>query len=111
MALESTTPTQQEERSMKALKIVALCLLGSSTLSTFGTAQAAGLPSAEEVRKVMDYYYNGVDGAPVLVDFKLCQNIHREGVEKNNCQDEIHPDTCNCRRKCLRLDELYGSEK
>ena len=52
-------------------------------------AQAIGAPSADEVRNVLSYYYSGTESTPVLVEFKFCEDVHREGLDKNNCSNEI----------------------
>ena len=69
---------------MKTLSAAAALLIAASF-----TAQAAELPSSDEVKRVLDYYYADGVGAPILVDFKLCGDVYREGDEKYNCKDEI----------------------
>lgn len=63
-------------------------LAAASVFAVTGAAALAA-PSAEEVRNVLGYYYSGSETTPVLVEFKLCEDVHREGVDKNNCKNEI----------------------
>ena len=65
----------------------------SSTLSALSIcapllAFSQTTPSDDEVRKVVQFYYQGKSGV-YLVDIKLCEGIHKEGDVKNNCKDEI----------------------
>jgi len=63
--------------------------LAIASVLTFAGAQANSAPSADEVRNVLSYYYGGTDTTPVLVEFKLCEDVHREGLDKNNCKNEV----------------------
>ncbi len=64
-------------------------LLSAAALLAAG-AQAGEAPSGAEVKRVLDYYYSAGDtGTPVLVDFKLCADVHRDGEQRYNCKDEI----------------------
>ncbi len=55
-----------------------------------GTRSGTG-PSATELQKVFSYYDSMTPGQAVLVDYKICQDIHRSGIDKNNCNTEIGP--------------------
>ncbi len=66
-----------------AISVCTLVLLTQS----FGHADQP--PTAEQVRLVTDYFYNGRESSPVLADYKLCTGIQREGAGKNNCSNEI----------------------
>lgn len=50
---------------------------------------AISVPTPEETRSVLDHYWNG--DTPVLVEYKFCSDIVREGDEKNNCAVEVDP--------------------
>ena len=52
-------------------------------------AMAQEKPTAAEVRKVIDYYYQGKGKGVVPMEYKLCQQIAEQGVNKNNCEVEI----------------------
>lgn len=66
-------------------KILLACLL--TTISTI--SGAATKPSADEINRIFNYYDNGHALGATLVNYRLCQEIHREGPEKNNCAEEI----------------------
>ncbi len=53
------------------------------------SVMAQEVPTPDEVKKVLDFYYNGQASGLVLYDSKFCQDIHREGDEKNECAGEI----------------------
>lgn len=52
-------------------------------------AQAADKPTAEEVKKVLDFYYHGKGMGAVLVEAKVCRDVQREGDEKNECAGDV----------------------
>ena len=60
-----------------------------SIVSMITTVASAQAPSPMEVKKVLDYYYQGQTQPPILVDLKLCESIFKEGDEKNNCENVI----------------------
>ena len=68
-------------RSISSLAIASVFALSG--------AQALSAPSADEVRNVLSYYYGGNESTPVLVEFKLCEDVHREGSDKHNCNNEL----------------------
>lgn len=68
------------------MKKIAIGFLGMLLITS---AQALDLPSTQEVKKVLDFYYNGKGMGVVLIDAKLCRDVHREGDEKNECAGEI----------------------
>ena len=53
------------------------------------SVMAQEVPTPDEVKKVLDFYYHGQGSGLVLYDSKFCQDIHREGDEKNECAGEI----------------------
>jgi len=50
---------------------------------------AAAKPSADEVNKILEFYDNGYQLGPVIAEAKLCNDVSREGDEKNNCSSVI----------------------
>jgi hypothetical protein len=46
-------------------------------------------PTSEEVKKVVDYYYQGKGQGAILMAHKLCAQIYEEGPLKYECQEEI----------------------
>lgn len=49
-------------------------------------AAAQERPSAEEVRKVVGYYYRGQGQGVVLAEHFLCTEVATEGEDKNECR-------------------------
>lgn len=81
---------------VKSVSVAAL-LWGSTSL-----AQDAGVaatppppaPSAEDIKKVVDYYMNGKDGGPVLVELKPCLKVDAEKASPtyNDCVEPVNGD-------------------
>lgn len=46
-------------------------------------------PTPEETKKVVDYYFKGKGKGVILMDYKLCQTIPRQGAGKYECQQAI----------------------
>jgi hypothetical protein len=46
-------------------------------------------PTSVEVKKVVDYYYQGKGQGVILMAQKLCAQIYEEGPLKYECQEEI----------------------
>lgn len=51
---------------------------------------AISAPTSAETKAVLDHYWDG--DTPVLVEYKFCSEIVREGDEKNNCAAEVNPE-------------------
>ncbi len=66
---------------MKKVFILSILLAYLPTMSF-----AQDKPSSDEVRKVVQYYFNGKGQGAILMDFNLCQIIHKEGARKNECK-------------------------
>ena len=64
----------------KFILLVALLALGSASVA------AQDRPSAEEARKVVDYYYHGQGRGVILADHFLCTEVALEGEAKNDCR-------------------------
>ncbi|MBS1150365.1 MAG: hypothetical protein H6Q89_2063 [Myxococcaceae bacterium] len=67
-------------------------------LATFALAQDAGTaapaqppPSADEVRRVLDYYFNGKDRGPTLVELKACLKVDgaKDSPTRFECIEEV----------------------
>lgn len=69
---------------------VSVCIL---VLLNQSIGHAEQPPTAAEVRRVTNYFYSQRESTPVLVDYKLCKGIQREGSDKNNCAEEVDGDT------------------
>ena len=54
------------------------------SLLAFCPPKAMAAPTAKMVNEVVDYYYNGQQEGPILVDAKLCKSI-----EALNCQETM----------------------
>ena len=52
---------------------------------------AAVVSTADEVRHVVDYLYNGKDRGPVLMELKACLKVDsgKDSPTKNECIDEV----------------------
>jgi len=46
-------------------------------------------PTADSAKEVQDYFWNG-DG-PLLVEYKICSEVAKEGENKNECVTEVDP--------------------
>ena len=71
---------------MKRVAILAMLAVVSICVPFLAFSQTT--PSDDEVRKVVQFYYTGKSGV-YLIDIKLCEGVHKEGGQKNNCKDEI----------------------
>ena len=56
---------------------VAFCIL-----TIFGSLNAVAAPKASVVKEVVDYFYNGQEEGPILVESKLCKTI-----KSLNCEE------------------------
>lgn len=65
------------------------------------SAAAAELPTSDEVKKVLDFYYDGKGLGVVLIEAKMCRDIEREGDLKNECAGQIAGQPIN------KGDEVY----
>lgn len=72
---------------MKKQLVCAVALVSVLGTAVLGMPNAAAAPSAQAIKETVDYFYNGQDEGPVLVDAKLCQT-----VESLACTAEIDPD-------------------
>jgi len=52
-------------------------------------AQAEDKPSIDEVNRIFNYYDNGYSLGATLANYRVCNDIHREGPDKNNCTEEV----------------------
>ena len=66
-----------------------ICILGFLLICLPAPIFAQDKPTPEETRKVIDYYYNGKGKGAILMDYKLCQEIHEEGTKKHECKSAI----------------------
>lgn len=77
------------------IAVVSSLLLAAVTARAQTQAAAAATappsaPTAAEINKVVDYYQNGVDGGPVLVEFQLCAKVARNPTtQKLACEGEL----------------------
>ncbi len=64
-------------------KIALLSLtIAFCTLTIFGSSNALAAPEASVVKEVVDYFYNGQEEGPILVESKLCKTI-----KSLNCEE------------------------
>lgn len=64
--------------------VMLICLLISSPF----TCAAQERPSAEETRRVVDYYYHGQGQGVILTENFLCTEVSTEGTDKNDCRQK-----------------------
>lgn len=60
-----------------------------STLLLVFTSFVSAAPSPDLTRQVLDHYWSG--DSPVLVEYKFCSEIAKEGENKNQCAVEADP--------------------
>ena len=63
-----------------------LLFLAVMIVLSIQTAAAQDRPAAEEVRQVVDYYYNGQGRGVILAEHFLCTEVALEGDDKNDCR-------------------------
>jgi hypothetical protein len=66
-----------EKKITLLLLTVAFCIL-----TIFGFSNALAAPKASVVKEVIDYFYNGQEEGPILVESKLCKTI-----KSLNCEE------------------------
>jgi hypothetical protein len=54
--------------------------------------EQASTPTQHSINQVVSYYY-GAELLPVLADYKLCADIGRIGDQRNECINELSPDS------------------
>jgi hypothetical protein len=79
---------------MHRIAITAAVVLSTSIFAEDAAAPAAPVqppPSADEVRRVLDYYYNGKDRGPTLVELKACLKVdtQKDSTTKFDCVEEV----------------------
>jgi len=50
---------------------------------------AQSIPTPGEAYSVLDFYYNGKGNGIVLVDSKICRDVHKSGPSKYDCKNEV----------------------
>jgi hypothetical protein len=82
--------------NLKKLAVCAVMTLGGVALAQdeAPAAEAAPhenvpVPSAEEVKRVWDYFQKGQTQGPIAVDAKLCTEVAKEGANKFECTVEV----------------------
>jgi hypothetical protein len=77
---------------MKKQIMIAALLMVMPSLAWAGDTMDAG-----KVRDVLNYYHSGSN--VILVDYKLCSNIAKEGENKNECAEVIEGNSIEKRSK------------
>ncbi len=74
-----------------ALAVVALSVRAFAQDAGAPAAPAQPPPPADEIRRVLDYYYNGKDRGPALIDLKACLKVDgtKGSPTLNECTDEV----------------------
>lgn len=68
-------------KNVIALSVVLACLPAA------GFAQEK--PTPAEVKKVVEYYFNGKGHGAIPIEYKLCQEVSQQGETKNECVSEL----------------------
>jgi hypothetical protein len=71
---------------MKKLMMLGLLLLSSSTLRA---EDAPPAPSADEIRRVVEYYLHGTPQGPVLMELVACAKTGRTAEGKLVCEEKL----------------------
>ena len=50
---------------------------------------AQSAPTPGETYNVLDFYYNGKGNGVVLVESKICRDVHKSGPSKYGCKNEV----------------------
>jgi hypothetical protein len=74
---------------MQSIKWGRAVVLGMALGVAPALALAADKPTADEAKKVSDYYYHGKGMTPLLVETRICHDIQRDGDEKNECAGDV----------------------
>ncbi|WP_067561094.1 hypothetical protein [Halofilum ochraceum] len=72
-----------ETRRFRAIALVVAC-----AAAAIPVAHAGSVPSSHDTRRVIDYYYSGAE-QPVLMDFRLCRDIHDDGANRYECREPL----------------------
>lgn len=79
------------------------------------SAFAAEIPTSQEVKKVLDFYYDGKGLGVVLIESRMCRDIEREGDQKNECSGQIAAEEAISKGEAVYLWMSYmvpsGDEK
>lgn len=54
-----------------------------------GTIFSQDIPTPDEALRVVDFYNNGKGTGVILMESKICRDVHREGSSKYECKNEI----------------------
>gem|GEM_PF-1531251 len=81
-------PTHMEYPAM--MKWIAAIAATMMTVAFLPAARAADAPTGVEANQVVDYYFSDAT-TPIVLAVKLCEDIYKDGPEKNNCNGEIDP--------------------
>jgi hypothetical protein len=71
--------------------MIAVLLLGSLRAFAQDAGSTEPPPPADEIKRVLDYYYNGKDRGPALVELKACLKVDsaKGSATLNECIEEV----------------------
>ena len=72
----------EREVSMEKKIILLPLTIAFCILTIFGFSNASAAPEASVVKEVVDYFYNGQEEGPILIESKLCKTI-----KSLNCEE------------------------
>jgi hypothetical protein len=73
----------------KSLFILLLLITTASFAQETTSESPLDRPTPDEAKKFLNYYYKGKGTGPILVEHKFCDEIFREGENKNECKNEV----------------------
>ncbi len=82
-------PTKNREKKMKTVLVLII-----TALLAAAPAMAQERPTADEAKKVMNYYFYGKGGGTILLEHTLCNKMGEEkSSDKNTCLEKADPAT------------------
>lgn len=71
--------------------LIALVMVGSLRAFAQDAGSTEPPPPADEIKRVLDYYYNGKDRGPALVELKACLKVDstKGSPTLNECVEEV----------------------
>ena len=74
---------------MQSIKLGRTIIMAAALGLFPALALAADKPTADEAKKVIDYYYHGKGLSPVLLETRICHDIQHDGDDKNECAGDV----------------------
>lgn len=75
---------------MMMLRFATCCAFLLGALAPL-SSHAQDVPSPQEARRFLDFYYNGQDRGVVLAEVRVCTDVPRDGDQAYECVGEVAP--------------------